>query len=54
MRGALVDSHGDHRIAMAFTIAGLVASGPTVIGDADCVSVSFPGFYDLLARLTQA
>ena len=54
LRGALVDSHGDHRIAMAFTIAGLVASGPTVIGDADCVSVSFPGFYDLLARLTQA
>lgn len=54
LRGALVDSHGDHRIAMAFTIAGLVAGGPTVIGNADCVSVSFPGFYDLLARLTRA
>ena len=53
LRGALVDSHGDHRIAMAFSIAGLVADGPTVIGNADCVSVSFPGFYDLLARLTQ-
>ena len=52
LRGALVDSHGDHRIAMAFTIAGLVASGPTVIGNADCVSVSFPGFYDLLARIS--
>ena len=54
LRGALVDSHGDHRIAMAFSIAGLVAGGPTVIGNADCASVSFPGFYDLLARLTQA
>ena len=54
LRGGLVDSHGDHRIAMAFSIAGLVADGPTVIGNADCVSVSFPGFYDLLARLTQA
>lgn len=54
LRGGLVDSHGDHRIAMAFSIAGLAAGGPTVIGDADCVSVSFPGFYDLLARLTQA
>ena len=54
LRGGLVDSHGDHRIAMAFSIAGLVAGGPTVIGNADCVSVSFPGFYDLLARLTQA
>lgn len=53
LRGALVDSHGDHRIAMAFSIAGLAAGGPTVIGNADCVSVSFPGFYDLLARLTQ-
>ena len=54
LQGALVDSHGDHRIAMAFSVAGLVAGGPTVIGNADCVSVSFPGFYDLLARLTQA
>ena len=54
LRGALVDSHGDHRIAMAFSIAGLVAGGPTAIGNADCVSVSFPGFYDLLARLSQA
>jgi len=54
LRGALVDSHGDHRIAMAFSVAGLAAGGPTVIGNADCVSVSFPGFYDLLTRLTQA
>lgn len=53
LRRALVESHGDHRIAMAFSIAGLVADGPTVIGNADCASVSFPGFYDLLARLTQ-
>ena len=54
LRGALIDSHGDHRVAMAFTIAGLQASGNTVIGDGDCVAVSFPGFYDLLARLTQS
>lgn len=46
-------SHGDHRIAMALAVAGLASSGETVIGDAGAISVSFPGFADVLnsARL---
>jgi 3-phosphoshikimate 1-carboxyvinyltransferase len=52
LRGATIDSAGDHRIAMAFTIAGLVAEGTTEILDADCAAVSFPEFYELLAQVT--
>ena len=50
LEGASVRSHGDHRIAMAFAVAALGASGPTEIEEAECASVSFPEFYDLLAR----
>lgn len=46
--GARIDSHGDHRIAMAFAVAGLLAEGETEILDADCVDVSFPGFFETL------
>jgi 3-phosphoshikimate 1-carboxyvinyltransferase len=46
--GATIDPRGDHRIAMAFTIAALIAEGETEIRDADCVAVSFPEFFDLL------
>lgn len=42
--GAELDSFGDHRIAMAFAIAGLFASGETVITNTDCVNTSYPGF----------
>src|ERR1700736_3592872 len=45
LRGAAVESHGDHRIAMALAIAGLTASGPTRIEGADCVAVSYPNFF---------
>jgi len=45
--GGGIDSHGDHRIAMSFAIAGLVASGPITIGDCANVATSFPGFMDL-------
>ena len=48
LRGAEVDSFGDHRIAMAFTIAGLIAEGETEIKDASCVDVSFPGYFETL------
>jgi 3-phosphoshikimate 1-carboxyvinyltransferase len=48
LRGALIDSHGDHRIAMAFSIAALIAEGETEIDAPECVSVSFPEFFDLL------
>jgi len=51
LHGAAVDSFGDHRIAMAFAIAGLFADGPVVIKDPACVSISFPGFFDLLNRV---
>ncbi len=42
--GAEIDSFGDHRIAMAFAIAGLFADGETVIKNTDCVNTSYPGF----------
>ena len=41
---AEIDSFGDHRIAMAFAIAGLFASGETVIRNTECVNTSYPGF----------
>ena len=50
LRGAPVRSHGDHRIAMALAVAALAADGPTEIEGAECATVSFPEFYDLLAR----
>lgn len=49
LRGAEAESCGDHRIAMAFAVAGLFAEGVTQIKDSDAVAVSFPGFFELLA-----
>jgi len=51
LHGATVESAGDHRIAMAAAIAALAASSPTTIRDADCVAVSFPGFWEVLDGL---
>ena len=48
LRGARIDSHGDHRIAMAFSIAALIADGETEIDGAECVAISFPEFFELL------
>jgi 3-phosphoshikimate 1-carboxyvinyltransferase len=48
LRGASVRTFGDHRIAMAFTVAGLIASSESELDDAGCVEVSFPEFFDLL------
>lgn len=53
LHGAEIEPHGDHRIAMAFAVAGLAAEGKTVIRDADCAGVSFPTFYEELDRLAQ-
>jgi 3-phosphoshikimate 1-carboxyvinyltransferase len=50
LKGTVVRSHGDHRIAMALSVAALAALGPTDVADAECVAVSFPDFYDVLAR----
>jgi 3-phosphoshikimate 1-carboxyvinyltransferase len=51
-RAATLESFGDHRIAMAFSIAALVADGPCQICDADAASVSFPEFYQILGQVT--
>ena len=51
LRGALIDSRGDHRIAMAFAVAALIAKGETEITGAECVSISFPEFFELLHSL---
>ncbi len=50
--GTTIRPHHDHRIAMAGAIAALVADGDTVLEDAECASVSYPGFYDDLERVT--
>lgn len=44
LHGARVASFGDHRIAMAFAVAGLFADGETIVQDADCIRESYPGF----------
>ena len=49
-RGAVIDSKGDHRIAMAFSILGS-AVGETVIDGAECVSKTFPEFWDILRSI---
>ncbi len=53
LRGAEIEPRGDHRIAMAFAVAGLAAEGNTVIRDADCAGVSFPTFFQELNRLAE-
>jgi 3-phosphoshikimate 1-carboxyvinyltransferase len=53
LRGAKIDPRRDHRIAMAFAIAGLLAEGETEISGAECVAVSFPEFFPLLESLVQ-
>jgi 3-phosphoshikimate 1-carboxyvinyltransferase len=51
LRGARLDSFGDHRIAMAFAIAGMFAEGETTITNTECVATSYPGFYQTLERI---
>ncbi|MGZ8847853.1 MAG: 3-phosphoshikimate 1-carboxyvinyltransferase [Pyrinomonadaceae bacterium] len=53
LRGAKIDPRGDHRIAMAFTVAGLLAEGDPEITDSECVEVSFPEFFDLLESMVE-
>jgi 3-phosphoshikimate 1-carboxyvinyltransferase len=54
LRGAKIEPHGDHRIAMALSVAALGAKGETVIRDSDCVGVSFPEFFATMERLRGA
>ncbi len=52
LHGADIDTCGDHRIAMAFAVAGLAADGVTHIHDAECAAVSFPDFWTILEKAT--
>jgi 3-phosphoshikimate 1-carboxyvinyltransferase len=54
LHGAALDSFGDHRIAMAFTVAALLADGPSELLGTDCVAISFPEFFDLLESVKVA
>jgi 3-phosphoshikimate 1-carboxyvinyltransferase len=51
LRGATINSFGDHRIAIAFAVAGLFADGESEIIDAECAAVSFPAFFDVLSEV---
>jgi 3-phosphoshikimate 1-carboxyvinyltransferase len=53
LHGAEIDSGGDHRIAMAFAVAALRASGDTVIHGADSARISFPGFFEMLESVVE-
>jgi 3-phosphoshikimate 1-carboxyvinyltransferase len=51
LTGGVVQAHGDHRLAMAFAIAGLTATEPVTIEGADAAAVSYPSFFCDLDRL---
>ncbi len=53
LRGARIETFGDHRIAMAFAIAGLLAEGETELDDPDCVKVSYPNFFEDLSSIVE-
>lgn len=52
LKGAIVESYHDHRIAMSLAIAALAAEGATTINNPSCVDISFPGFFEELKRIT--
>jgi 3-phosphoshikimate 1-carboxyvinyltransferase len=54
LHGAEIDPRGDHRIAMAFAVAALAASGESRILNADCAAVSYPAFFQELCRLAES
>ena len=51
LNGATCESHGDHRIAMSLAVAGLAATGRTIVRDAEWIDTSFPGFERMLRQL---
>jgi len=53
LHGADIETRADHRIAMAFAVAGLIASGETRILQAECADVSFPGFWQALSKVSR-
>jgi 3-phosphoshikimate 1-carboxyvinyltransferase len=52
LKAAVVESHGDHRIAMSLSIAALIAEGTTTIRGVSSVNISFPGFFQIIRKLT--
>ncbi len=53
LHGATLNAHGDHRIAMAFTVAALIARGDSEILGSDCVEISFPGFFERIESIVE-
>lgn len=53
LHGAEIETHDDHRIAMAFAVAALRASGDTLIQSPECASISYPEFYETLERIIE-
>ncbi len=51
IRGGIVESQGDHRIAMALAVAGSIAEGPVIVRNVAAVDTSFPGFSDCLRSI---
>ena len=54
LHGAACSSHGDHRLAMALTVASLFADGPVEIDDTACIAKSFPGFLETFENLKKS
>ncbi len=52
LTGAGINTRGDHRIAMAFAIAGLIADGDTTLDDVGCISISYPGFMEIVQQIS--
>ncbi len=50
LQSATVNSHGDHRVAMSFAIAGVLCG--TIIEDTECIDTSFPNFFEILSKIT--
>lgn len=51
LRSASVESHGDHRVAMALAVAGLSTEGGVLLSGEECVGVSFPGFFESIGKI---
>jgi len=52
LKGTQIETFHDHRIAMAFTVAGLIADGNVILDYPECAFISYPEFYDELDNLT--
>ena len=53
LHATAIDTHDEHQLAMAFTVAALVAEGDVELSDAACVAISYPQFFETLDRLIE-